>query len=391
MSSTPNGPPTGESPDLDERLRYTRIGPSDRERLSRMETLFDAEAGPLVERFYEHLAEHPEMRRLLGDEATVERLKAHQEQYVRGLADVRFGRELVDERRRIGEIHERIGLTPAWYIGMYSVYFDHLVPRLLERDADDPGGDVQTLAKRLLLDMQLVLDVYSRRRERTVVSHAEQLAAVGRLAAGVAHEVRNPLAGIRGALQVMQRDTAVPEGHREVMGEVVGQIDRLENLVRDLLTYARPRGVRRTPIELRTLFERHAEGARGAGTSIVTRVDVDDRADRLQADAEQLEQVMLNLVQNAVQAMPEGGALTLGSRRRGERIELIVRDSGTGMSERDLAAAFTPFFTTRTRGSGLGLSIVEGIVQRHGGRVAIESAPGSGTTVVLAFPVRPED
>jgi signal transduction histidine kinase len=219
---------------------------------------------------------------------------------------------------------------------------------------------------------------------------AERLAAVGTLAAGLAHEVRNPLNSAALQLEVLRRRLERGEGGRGAIEPVVAlvedEIRRLEHLVGDFLSFARPRPLELQPTGLAelcdgviVLVEPEAEAA---GVKIVLELAPDVPA--LRADPERLRQVLQNLVRNAIEAMPEGGQLTLRTRRAGAEVEIEVVDTGAGFG--DEAPIFDAFFTTKPKGTGLGLSIVHRIVSDHGGTVRVRSRPGE-TCFTISLPV----
>jgi signal transduction histidine kinase len=239
------------------------------------------------------------------------------------------------------------------------------------------------------LDSQMVLGAYFETRQQKALEKSEQLAAVGEMAASIAHEVRNPLAGMKGAMEVLRQHLASDASRSEVVDELMAQIVRLENLVRDLLTYARPRPLSRQAVEVNHLLDRVLRIVQedGGSPNLSVEREYDPVASRIVADPQQLEQVFLNLIQNAVQAMEEGGTLAVSTGGNSGRVEIAFRDTGRGIAVADQPRIFQPFFTTRHRGSGLGLAIVRKIVDDHGGSIEIESRPGVGTTATVVLPV----
>lgn len=214
------------------------------------------------------------------------------------------------------------------------------------------------------------------------LSRAERLATAGELAASAAHEIRNPLTAISSAVQLMGEAFLPGNPRREVADSVMREIDRINQIVEGLLSFARPAEPSRETIYLRQVLEegmglvRTMAGKAGVEMEMAFEAD----RDRLEGDRDQLIQVFINLLMNSIQAMPEGGRLRVRvSRPRRYRIE--VEDSGMGMSAEEMERAFDPFYTTKERGTGLGLPICYGIVRSHGGEIDIESAPGEGTVV----------
>jgi len=383
-------PPRGEI-DLDLRRRFLRLGAEDCRLLAEMREPLARHAADLVEAFYQHLFQFEPVRHLLADAETIERLRRIQVDYVISLAAGPEREGYLADRQRVGRTHERIGLHPQWFLGAYGVYLDHLAPIVMDHFAPDAKRACRamgTLTKMMILDAQIVLDAYFQTRQEKALERSEQLAAVGELAASIAHEVRNPLAGMKGAMEVLLRSLAVNERQREVMDEVVAQIVRLENLVRDLLTFARPQLLNRQPVQVHALLERalrllHDEAAL---REIEVVQDFPPEAGTVLGDAQQLEQVFLNLIHNAVQAMEDGGTLTLSTRAARGRVTITFKDSGRGIPASVLPNIFQPFFTTKHRGSGLGLSIVRKILEAHGAEIWVDSEAGRGTTATVVLP-----
>ncbi|MBI3202576.1 MAG: hypothetical protein IT377_28075 [Polyangiaceae bacterium] len=224
------------------------------------------------------------------------------------------------------------------------------------------------------------------REVQTELTKKEQLAAVGELAAAIAHEVRNPLAIIGNAVAGLRRP-AVTDPDRGVLLDIVTEeADRLNHLVTDLLRFARPTSLKRSRIDLIELIE-HTQAP--LGEHHVLNVRGDERARFVDADPNLLRAALDNVIQNAAQAMPGGGTIAVDlSADEGEPKGVLVRleDSGAGMDPATLARALDPFFTTRPSGTGLGLPIVQRVVQAHGGRVELESRDGAGTTVHIWLP-----
>ena len=224
------------------------------------------------------------------------------------------------------------------------------------------------------------------------LSSKKQLAAVGELAAAIAHEVRNPLAIIVNAVAGLRRTSLQEQDRHTLLGIVDEETARLNRLVTDLLRFARPVSLRRTTVSLAELVRR-AELNRGSEHRFEITIPDDAHLKTVQADANLLRLVFDNLVANACQAMPEGGLVRIrvGEGRLNDElcIKIEVVDEGHGMDEAVLSRAVDPFFTTRPSGTGLGLPIVHRIVAAHGGELHIDSEPQRGTTVGLLLPILP--
>ena len=221
--------------------------------------------------------------------------------------------------------------------------------------------------------------------------HAERLAGIGRLVAGVVHELNNPLTAVSMYSDVLVERLAAA-GHDPADVDKLRAIkeagSRIQRLARDLVTYAKPSGGRTEPVDLASVVD---EAARLAKSALKERSAVllkhVEPVPTVDANRPSLVQVVVNLVTNAAQAIPEGGHVTVGLGTAGARVRITVSDDGPGMAPDVAARAFEPFFTTRPGvGIGLGLAIVQGIVARHGGTVELDSAEGRGTTVSVLLP-----
>lgn len=221
----------------------------------------------------------------------------------------------------------------------------------------------------------------------------KQLAAVGELAAAIAHEVRNPLAVIVNAVAGLRRSAVRDEDRTMLLGIVDEEAARLNRLVTDLLRFARPVSVKRSPVSLLELANRSRSSAMLDGHQIVVQMDDDPDLQTVWVDPSLFRLVFDNLVENACQAMKLGGTVQIMVHRgqlRGEpAVRIEISDSGQGMEQGVRERALDPFFTTRPSGTGLGLPIVHRIIEAHGGEIQLESAEGQGTTVTLLLPLGP--
>ncbi|MFI5314923.1 MAG: nitrogen regulation protein NR(II) [Myxococcota bacterium] len=216
---------------------------------------------------------------------------------------------------------------------------------------------------------------------------SERLGAIGQLAAGLAHEIRNPLASLSGAVELLAADRPAADRHSQTLSHIVQrETARLNRLVSDFLTYARPGPGRSEPVPLRALFEEIAElVARDASLGIQVRVDVPENLEAL-GNADQLRQVFWNLILNAAQSEPADRSVHVAGARSGESVEISIEDRGCGMARESMERLFEPFYTTKPKGTGLGLATVHRVVEAHGGRIGISSEPGRGTTVRVCLP-----
>ncbi|MEK6607624.1 MAG: ATP-binding protein [Myxococcota bacterium] len=222
------------------------------------------------------------------------------------------------------------------------------------------------------------------------VRRAEHLAGIGRLSAAIAHELRNPLAAISGAIELLARDSnGAGRGAEEqqLHDIVLREVARLSKLVEDFLQYARPQPPHRAPIDLRDLVADVARMFREDAAQLGVAVAIEaSREVRAEADASQLRQVLWNLLRNAAQASASGSSVEVAVRSDEGAALIAVRDRGAGLSAAARAHLFEPFFTTKEGGTGLGLAIAKRIVEEHGGTIDVDGAPGAGTTFTVRLP-----
>jgi two-component system sensor kinase FixL len=230
-------------------------------------------------------------------------------------------------------------------------------------------------------------DLTSRKRIEQQLSEQQSLAKIGEMAAVLAHEIRNPLAGIRGAMQVMasRHDPASKEGM--VTKEIIARVDTLSELMQDLLLYARPPKPRPTPVDLERLIRTVVDLLSRDPDVSGVRVTVEGSVPHVRADAELLKIVFQNLLINGAHAMAGRGELRVRLGASGQVSSVAFIDSGPGIPPEIRSKIFTPFFTTKVRGTGLGLPTAKRLVEAQGGSIAIDCPPVGGTTVTVRLPV----
>lgn len=222
------------------------------------------------------------------------------------------------------------------------------------------------------------------------MKRSERLYAVGQLAAGLAHEIRNPIASIAGAAGILERHPDNAEKRRACVEIISKECGRLNRLLTQFLDFARPR----PPSFKRAAGERLADSVielaqHAAGRqSISFRREFEPSLPEVECDGEQIKQVLLNLMINAIQASPEGGEIHVEVHRAGEFVAVSIKDQGCGMSPAQMERLFDPFFTTKESGTGLGLPVALQIVQQHGGRIWAERNPEGGMTFSFELPIR---
>jgi PAS domain S-box-containing protein len=247
---------------------------------------------------------------------------------------------------------------------------------------DDRGRPYQYMA--------IHTDITERKRAEAKLREQTTLARLGEMAAIVAHEVKNPLAGIRGALQIIGSRLPADNRDRPILKDIQERLDALNDLLEDLLLFARPKEPRAAPAEVRPLIEttvgllKRDPGMAGVSVSVL------GDSPTILADAEQLRRVFLNLLINAGQAMDGHGVVHIVVSSANGTCEIAVKDEGPGIPPEVLERVFEPFFTTKHRGTGLGLPTARRIIERHGGSLQVNSSPGGGTLVLVSLPLPAE-
>jgi len=222
------------------------------------------------------------------------------------------------------------------------------------------------------------------------VQRSQRLASIGRLAAGVAHEIRNPLSSIKGfATYFKERYREVPEDQKtaEVM---IQEVERLNRVIGQLLEFAKPMRIQEKSISIQDLIQHSVKLIQGDVNKKQIHIDTDIslEIDKMMIDPDRFKQVLLNLYLNAIEAMGAEGTLSVGLGRDEDDgdIQIVVSDTGAGIRAEDLPHVFDPYFTSKSSGTGLGLAIVLKIIESHGGKIRVESQPEEGTTITITLP-----
>ncbi|MCP5060760.1 MAG: hypothetical protein GY937_29035 [bacterium] len=410
--------------ELERELAFFEYGPEDRALLGGLKPVLEQHAERLVAAFYRHLLSFPETQQFLRDPEVTKRLLREQRRYLLSLAGPEVDAAYVLDRRRIGEMHERIGLGPRWYVGAYSLYFGLLTPLICEHSAGDPLKSERLLValqKLMNFDMQIAMERYMARRERDLkhlndelaaagrqlardlestgielrqtaerARAAERLASIGVLVAGLAHEIGTPMGVIRGHAKLLEPAVQGDDAKWRLQ-TIQQQIGRISRIIESLLGMARPQRSRRLPVELRPLIENTVAFLREkfSRRGIEPRLELAELGS-VAGDPERLQQVLLNLFLNAADAMPEGGDLVVKLSQCAEgEAEIQVSDTGPGIALEDPDEVFDPFVTTKEagEGNGLGLSVAHGIVAEHGGMIEVASSDRDGTVFRIMLPL----
>jgi two-component system sensor histidine kinase AtoS len=241
-------------------------------------------------------------------------------------------------------------------------------------------------------------DITERKQMEQVLQRAEQIRSAGELATGLAHEIKNPLAGIKVSIEVLSHsmEKTLPEEDKEILAKVIDEIRRIESLIKGLLNFARPPQPHFVNTDVNAVLDSVASmvlqnRARTpeAPQSISVVKDFDNHLPLIKADPMQLRQVFINLLLNAVDSMKDGGVLGMRTRfdTAAQAVLLEISDTGRGIDAAVMDKLFQPFFTTKSKGSGLGLAISKRLIEDHGGKIRVEQNPGGGATFTISLPV----
>jgi len=354
----------------------------------------------ITRRFYQDLFRDPAARAVFtGGPAQIARQHDVFDQWLVEILAGPYDDAFAEHHLKIGTAHERVGLPPHYMSCGIDLVWHAVVAISEEMGLPDRSAGLAALHRLLMLDLSIMLESYQERfgeqvrtLEREAVQarylHTEQLAEIGRLATTLAHEIKNPLAGISGAIQIIGDAMEADHPHRPVIGEILGQIRRLDATVRDLLQYSKPAPARSRGFRIDETVERVLTVLRTepALRKVWIAAEMAPDLPKVLGDEDQIEQMLMNLVLNAADACAGGGSIRIHCSANGSQVLLHVDDSGHGMTPAVSANAFDPFFTTKSKGTGLGLSICRRIVDAHHGTITLSSQVGVGTSVSVSLP-----
>jgi two-component system sensor histidine kinase HydH len=345
---------------------------------------------------------------------TLARMKTYTENVVESMADALVSidqeRRIVTLNRRAAEIlgapeekfkGERIGEVLGKEVeGLFQGGADELIIR-------DQATEIFRSEKKIPLSLSvaplkdemgrrmgsvlLLRDLREIRDLQEKVRRSERLASLGRLAAGVAHEIRNPLSSIRGFAQFFMHRFRGQEKELGYASIMVKEVDRLNRVITELLDFARPKAPNREPHSLGSIFDHSLKllEAELAGKGVEVEKDYEPGLPAIRVDRDQMSQAFLNLLLNSLESIDGGGKIRVRLRKSTfqSSLEMVLSDTGKGISREDMGKVFEPFFSTKRKGTGLGLAIVHQIVEGHGGNIMVESREGEGTTFRMTLPL----
>jgi two-component system sensor histidine kinase HydH len=242
--------------------------------------------------------------------------------------------------------------------------------------------------------MYILKDLSQIKQLQLEVQKKDKLAVIGNLAAGVAHEVRNPLSSIKGYASYFKTLFAEDSENRAAAEVLVNETERLNRVITELLEISRPSDIKLQEVDIQTVFDttlRLIHSDANQLDNIEISLDISDDLKSMVIDADRFVQVLMNVYLNSIQAMPDGGVLSTTVVSKNDHIEIVITDTGTGMTEDIRRQIFNPYFTTKTTGTGLGMAIVHKIIEAHKGEIRVVSKEGNGTEITICVPKSQKD
>ncbi len=387
----PRGP--GLESLFDELKRYVGFGPADERALRTLHPFAAPEFPRIAEVFYERILAHEEARRALeGGESQVGRLKVTLVAWMEKLLLGPWDEEYFDLRCRIGRVHVRIALPQHYMFGAMNVIRRELNALVDGRHASDVGElRIARAAVGKILDLELAIMLHTYRQDLVAQQERiERLSTFGQLAGTIGHELRNPLGVIESSLYILKGRLGEDERAMKHLNRIGEQLTISNTIINTLLDLIRDRPLSRGRVRLADVVA----GARDVlsvheGVRLVT--EGLEELPPLEADAVQLRQVLVNLLENALHAVGSQGEVRVVGSRHGGSVELAIEDTGPGVDPAIRRRLFEPLVTTKEKGIGLGLAFVRRILERHEGSVSYEGAPGNGARFVIRMPVGRSD
>lgn len=380
--------------------RYVGFTQRDRAALASAHDHILPELPAVVEEFYATIARDPEAQAVLdAGEERMERLRGFLVLWLKQLFCGEYDFEYVDQRSRIGRTHVRVDLPQHYMFSAMSVIRRELVRVIEASSMRNKGEVISALHKLLDLELAVMNDSFredyvdriqavERIQFERRLGESEHLATIGQVAASLAHEIKNPLAGISGAIQVLGSELEDNHPHKEIIEEALRQIDRLDAAVKDLLLYARPQNPTITRCDLSEILAESMILLRQEPAFEKVKIRCDGLSEKhwVSVDGPQVKQVITNIMINAAHACEGAGLIECELVPKSGIVQLIITDNGAGIRPEILARVFEPFFTTKARGTGLGLAICRRIIEAHQGMISIESRHQKGTRVTVELP-----
>ena len=366
--------------------RYVGWTPEDAERVRAVAGLLQPYLAALIDDFYDEIDRHPNARKVItGGAAQIARLKGTLNGWLRDLLNGPYDQDYVARRWRVGWRHVEIGLDQVYT----NVALSRLRRGLLLALEDHWPGDLhESLATRrslntlLDLDLAIIEDAYQGEYAARL-QRSERLAAIGQVAAGIAHELRNPLNVVKTSVYyLLNARNPTPAKTAEHLQRIERHVLASDGVITALSNFAKMPLPNLRPVPVESCL-RDALALNLVPENVAVTIDCPGALPPVLADPDQLAIVFGNLIRNAREAMPQGGRLTLAGRQDGGCVEVAVADTGVGISPENLGRIMEPLFSTKARGLGLGLAIVRAVLEKNSGSLCVTSTPGQGTTFTV--------
>jgi two-component system, NtrC family, sensor kinase len=368
---------------------YVGWSDDDVSRVRKVGRLVKSHLPALIDDFYREIKRHPEAEKVLADEAQVERLKLSLRNWLDQLFEGSYDAEYAVHRWQVGRRHVEVGLDHIFAHAALARLRRGLARALrAEWPAEAENFDETLISLNTLIDLDLakIEDAYAA-EYLDRLQKSERLAAIGQIAAGVAHEIRNPLNVVKTSVYfLLNAKSASPERVAEHLGRISRQVNHANDVVTALSSFAKPPALQLSTISVidcvKSALERYPAPQ---GIHVVS--DLPASLPEVKADATQLGIVFGNLIRNACDAMPTGGTLNVSAARAGSTIEVRVTDTGVGIAPANLSKITEPLFSTKATGMGLGLAITNAILAKISGKLLVTSEVGRGSTFTVQIPI----
>jgi signal transduction histidine kinase len=366
--------------------QHVGFGSTDQEALRALGPLLDPSVAAITQAFYAALQQNAPARELVERRSSFERLDQTLQAWLRGCFEGPWDAAYYEQRARTGLRHVEIGVEPRFVIAGMNVVRREVLDRVLALDTDAELTRTRVAAVERMFDLEVIvmLHAYGRAHAGHLL-RTERLATFGLLGSAMAHELRNPLGVIESSLYLIRQRGVADEDIVKHLDRIGRQVDRSNRLIGSLLDLARDKPVQAQPVDVNALIREAIADVSSNGQAIEASVPI---AVTVTGDAEQLRQVLDNLLRNASEAAGAEGRIQVAVEPANDRIRLVVSDSGAGIHPSIAERLFEPLVTTKSTGVGLGLALSRKIVEAHGGSLQLTDGPLVGASFAVELPRR---
>ncbi len=382
---------------FDEIKSYVGFNDDDARRLRQLHPTVEPYFNAIVRQFYDRLMQHPRARGVFTGPEQIKRLRTSLQGWLQGVFTGPYDQKYFQKRKRIGQAHVDVGLLPQFMFGAMNLirtqFLEILCDEVCEEIVETLDDDPQHLPASAVASVEKILDI-----ELTIMVQSywdelmqQKLEIPAALATGLAHEVRNPLNSIALQMTLLERKLRAKnvdvDTFEPVFDAMNTELRRIKQMNSEILDFAKPVDIERIPVDLRELFDEIRQSHQLTLDAGDVDMEVSVRGDvELQCDPNRLNQVFVNLLTNAMEAMPEGGTIGVEIEGKDEGVVVEFSDDGIGMAPAKTHQIFDLFYTTKTAGTGIGLAIARKIVEAHDGSIDVMSHRGNGTTFTVYLP-----